>query len=333
MLSINRDSGLEITDQLEGLHLSTDSYGKDPSKIHEIGNRDSGFDAEDQVDSCYSPCKLKDSKCEEPSQFEDPAYYSVPETELVHALFEQDDDGDNNLHMAIIHRNVTMAEAIVDMCPSADLLNLQNDFRQTALHLAVLTNLPPLTRRLVVKGARLETRDRNGNTALHLACKHGFEACVEMLTTPLSQEERKSVPYDLPPRSIPQDLTINNYEGEPCLHVCLKAPAVHRIRLICYLIQRCGANVNIMEGKGGRTLLHEAASCNDAQLAEFLLHQVNIQVDSRTYGGHTPLILAKSGCHEDIACKLMVRGADPYALFEVESDTESEDSMDSAVFG
>jgi ankyrin repeat protein len=121
--------------------------------------------------------------------------------------------------MAVIHRNADMAEAIIELCPCAEWLDLENfDFRQTALHLAVLTDQPSLVRKLVVSGARLEKRDRNGNTALHLACKHGFESCIEMLTSPLTPREQAQVPYAaVSTRPIPQDLTIKNYEGEVVL--------------------------------------------------------------------------------------------------------------------
>lgn len=117
-----------------------------------------------------------------------------------------------------------MSAKIIELAPSADFLNLKNNLRQTALHLAVLTNQPHIVRLLVVYGADLEVRNRDGNTPLHLACMHGFEGCIEQLTTPMQRHEISAVSHALPLRRIPQDLLIKNYEGlfYFCFHLACK---------------------------------------------------------------------------------------------------------------
>merc|ERR1711976_252562 len=86
---------------------------------------------------------------------------------------------------------------------------------------------------------------------------------------------------------------------------------------------------NTPEGKGGRTLLHESADTGNKALAEFLLAQRNIRVDACTYGGYTPLRLARSrGCAEVVQL-LLAHGADQSQLDDYDSFSESDDdSMD-----
>ena len=98
-------------------------------------------------------------------------------------------------------------------------MDLQNTLLQSPLHLTILTKLTSgdLVRKLLAAGATPDLRDRNGNTALHLACKAGDFKAVCDLTTPLSDDEVTSVTYDLPPSyrfCIPQDLNLRNYEGK-----------------------------------------------------------------------------------------------------------------------
>ena len=54
------------------------------------------------------------------------------------------------------------------------ILDIKNKVSQTPLHLATLTNQVRVARRLVVGGADVESRDRFGNTPLHIACREGY---------------------------------------------------------------------------------------------------------------------------------------------------------------
>jgi len=73
---------------------------------------------------------------------------------------------------------------------SASLLDLQNfEFRQTALHLAVITDQPSVVRLLINCGASPDIRDRHGNTPLHLACSRGLTGCIIEMMRVFSVEE------------------------------------------------------------------------------------------------------------------------------------------------
>lgn len=60
---------------------------------------------------------------------------------------------------------------------------------QTPLHLAVITKQPFIVRKLLLAGANIDLRDRNGKTALHLACERGDELCVKEITRPLLEKD------------------------------------------------------------------------------------------------------------------------------------------------
>lgn len=87
---------------------------------------------------------------------------------------------------------------------------------QSPLHLAVLTHQTRLVRRLVVSGADVARVDRNGNTALHLACGAGYLDCVRALTEPVTVNEMSAAGVRNPSltRQLPQDLDESNYDGK-----------------------------------------------------------------------------------------------------------------------
>ena len=118
------------------------------------------------------------------------------------------------MHIAIIQGS-NVSHALVNAASeiSPELLNIQNLLGQTALHLAVLTKQHSLLRRLVLKGAALDARDRNGNTALHLACRDGSMPCIYELLRPLTTQEYKEASVSCF-TNYPQDLTLKNYDGK-----------------------------------------------------------------------------------------------------------------------
>jgi len=100
---------------------------------------------------------------------------------------------DRKLHLAVISQNVDAVMYLVMAtlsCGVMSLLDLQNyEFRQTALHLAVITNQPSVVRLLVNCGASSDVRDQRGNTALHLACSRGLVQCVVEMVREFTTEE------------------------------------------------------------------------------------------------------------------------------------------------
>lgn len=67
---------------------------------------------------------------------------------------------------------------------------------QTALHLAVIMEQPHIVEKLLKAGCDPRVVDRNGNTALHIACRRGSLTCFAVLTQINTQHLRSilSVP-------------------------------------------------------------------------------------------------------------------------------------------
>ena len=119
------------------------------------------------------------------------------------------------LHLLIVHGETDRVEQIIESCPSWTLLNIRNELGQTGLHLAVLTNQPLIARKLLIHGAALDIRDRQGNTPLHLACRDGLLDCAVALTRKLKRKETTEVKnYPVPFQQIPQPADLRNYNGK-----------------------------------------------------------------------------------------------------------------------
>ena len=103
---------------------------------------------------------------------------------------------------------------LISLVKDPDLLNIQNNFQQTPIHLAVITKQPLLVRKLMAAGAQVDVPDRNGNTALHLASREGSTLITKALVEPITKEERDEVEYEIPYVRIPQNLEARNYDGK-----------------------------------------------------------------------------------------------------------------------
>jgi len=73
---------------------------------------------------------------------------------------------------------------------------------QTPLHLAVITHQMSIVKKLIEGGADVNLMDRNGQTALHLACQDGDINCVHVIRD-VTQGNRVQIRLDL-----------KNFQGE-----------------------------------------------------------------------------------------------------------------------
>lgn len=244
--------------------------------------------------------------------------------------FTQDEEGDTQLHIAIIQGFIEVEYSLIRMVPHPFYLNIPNDVCQTPLHLAVLTHQARIARCLVVAGANVDVRDRRGNTALHLACQIGDLECVKALLEPITVAETNTanLQYEAVMQQLPQNLEERNYDGQMCVHLAAIGGHVDVLRHLIWF----GANINARDGKSGRTALHYAVEFGIHRVIKFLLEEYpigpsGVQLEMPTYAGYTAYQLAT--CIDSaLARELADKGAHPMGLpDDEESDSDSDEEM------
>jgi len=191
-------------------------------------------------------------------------------------LFEPDEDGDIQLHMAIASSHFDVADTLIRLCPAPAYLSIQNRQSYAPLHIAVLQNQPAIVRSLIVHGASVTSCDREGNTPLHLAAIRGYLECGEALLKPISVQEVQSsvhVNKQLNPGVLagshkPEEVVDRcNYFGEQCVHLAAMGGHCRFLQFLCWN----NADMNAQEGRGGRTALHFAVGARSLEAAHCLV--------------------------------------------------------------
>jgi len=178
------------------------------------------------------------------------------------------------LHIAVVQGALPVVDRLLgvmqQMGVSIDTLN--ND-RQTALHLAIITNQSEAARLLLDQKASVNISDRHGNGLIHLSVKYRSLDCLRLFLG----ENMNTRGHGLG-----LDLNALNYEGLTPLHLAVRLGG--RCDVIATLLQ-AGADVNALDGKNGRSALYFAAEANDLEAARVLLS-----------GGADPSLGSYSGC-------------------------------------
>ncbi|KAH3838807.1 hypothetical protein DPMN_112222 [Dreissena polymorpha] len=174
-----------------------------------------------------------------------------------------------------------------------------------------------IVRQLVCAGADVTAFDRNGNTPLHKACQDGFYEIARYLLEPVRYSEIQCNPYDIPYKKIPQDFDIANYDGLTCLHLAVMNKHMDILQL---LIER-DVDLNMIERKAGRTVLHMACIRGDVKLVRMFMHVRTCNMDARTYSGYTPLDLARD-YNQDGVYTILAAAGSKHSAESVDSDSD-----------
>ncbi|XP_062348967.1 nuclear factor NF-kappa-B p105 subunit isoform X2 [Cinclus cinclus] len=239
-----------------------------------------------------------------------------------HLTAVQDDNGDNVLHLAIIHLHAELVKNLLEVMPDLnynDIINMRNDLYQTPLHLAVITKQARVVEDLLKAGADVSLLDRHGNSVLHLAATEGDDKILSLLL----RHEKVSPMVNLP-----------NGEGLNAIHMVVMANSMSCLK---HLIAS-GVNINAQEQKSGRTALHLAVEQENIPLAGCLLLEGDADVDSTTYDGTTPLHIAAGRGSTKLAAVLKAAGANPHIenfepLFDLDDVKDGEDDDEGIVPG
>ncbi|KFQ45890.1 Nuclear factor NF-kappa-B p105 subunit, partial [Nestor notabilis] len=231
-----------------------------------------------------------------------------------HLTAVQDDNGDNVLHLAIIHLHTKLVRDLLEVMADLnynDIINMRNDLYQTPLHLAVITKQAEVVEDLLKAGADVSLLDRHGNSVLHLAAAEGDDKILGLL---------------LKHKKISTMVNLSSGEGLSAIHMVVMANSMSCLKQLI----AAGVNVNAQEQKSGRTALHLAVEQENIPLAGCLLLEGDADVDSITYDGTTPLHIAAARGSTKFAAVLKAAGANPHIenfepLFDLDDVKDDED--------
>nr|XP_046267972.1 nuclear factor of kappa light polypeptide gene enhancer in B-cells inhibitor, alpha b [Scatophagus argus] len=219
------------------------------------------------------------------------------------------EDGDTLLHLAIIHEAKDYIWKMIDLSRNTNFLNAQNDQRQTPLHLAVITNQADVCQRLLLSGCDPTLVDDNGDTPLHMACRHGNLLCFSVIT------------QNCQPGHLHTVMAACNYHGQNCLHLA----SVQGFLSLVESMVDLGADINAKEQRNGRSALHLAVDQQNLSLVKLLLKK-GADPNLLTSGGYTPYHLTYGRDDDDIRKELYsLTKPDLRELPESESDDSEEE--------
>ncbi|CAD7677888.1 unnamed protein product [Nyctereutes procyonoides] len=318
------DSGIESLRSLRSLPEPTPAPASRPSEgggpqpwTRPPGTAEEPREKEDtdgeRTDSTYGSSSLTEplpllggTEAEDPAPRSPLPAAGALSPQQLEALTYISEDGDTLVHLAVIHEAPAVLLCCLALLPQ-EVLDIQNNLYQTALHLAVHLDQPGAVQALVLKGASRVLQDRHGDTALHVACQRQHLACARCLL------EGRPEPGRGPPHSL--DLQLQNWQGLACLHIA----TLQRNRPLMELLLHYGADIDTQEGTSGKTALHLAVETQERGLVQFLL-QAGARVDARMLNGCTPLHLAAGRGLSSISSTLCEAGADSL-LRNVEDET------------
>ncbi|XP_063314632.1 nuclear factor NF-kappa-B p105 subunit [Pelobates fuscus] len=236
-----------------------------------------------------------------------------------HLAAAQDENGDNVLHLSIIHLHHVLTKMFLDVTSGViceDIINERNNLCQTPLHLAVVTHQTDTVQDILQAGGDPLLLDRHGNSILHLACKEGDDKTLGVL---------------LKHKKICKIIDLPNSDGLSAIHVAVIANSMPCLREMI----EAGANVNIQEGKAGRSPLHLAVELDNISLAGCLLLEGDADVNCTTFDGNTPLHIAVGRDSTKLTALLKAAGADPsvenYEPLYSQESSEDEDLLDEGI--
>jgi TonB family protein len=146
-------------------------------------------------------------------------------------------------------------------------------------------DLADVTRHLV-RGADVNSKDKDGCAPLHLAASSGHKDVVELLIAKGA------------------DVNAKNKVGDTPLHNA----AFNGQKDVAELLIAKGADVNAKDDIG-QTPLYEAAGMGSKDVAELLIAK-GANVKTASSDGETPLHVAADYCQKDVAELLIAKGAD-----------------------
>eukprot|EP01111_Echinosteliopsis_oligospora_P015142 TRINITY_DN5883_c0_g1_i1.p1 TRINITY_DN5883_c0_g1~~TRINITY_DN5883_c0_g1_i1.p1 ORF type:complete len:1054 (-),score=281.45 TRINITY_DN5883_c0_g1_i1:378-3302(-) len=237
-------------------------------------------------------------------------------------------EGTTPLHWACAKGDLVATRMLVE--GAGGIVNGQDLEGASPLHAAVCSSNPDLVKYMISRGAYICGEDDCGDTPLHYAVREGHVATAAALIESLSQ----SIPYQpsfttlpattsasmcslftsqngitlLPPHAQP------NEDGETPLHIAACTGNYHMVAL---LLQH-SAPLGIRDATGWTAVHHAASAGYDMVIRVMADSCVQLQgeaikaVHAADADGNTALHMACEKGFQEIACRLLLLGADPF---------------------
>ncbi|XP_046551542.1 ankyrin-3-like [Haliotis rubra] len=192
-----------------------------------------------------------------------------------------DDDGDNILHFACRGEHVEMVKYVL-LQHNLD-INSRTNTGKTPLMVTVHYGYINVCKFLVSMGANVSQVDDDGDNILHFACRGGHVGMVKYVL-------------------LQHNLDINSRANTG--KTPLMVTVYHGYINVCTFLVSMGANVAQVD-YGGDNIFHSACRGGHVGMMKYLLLQYNVDINSRTNSGRTPLMITVYYGYINV-CKFLV---------------------------
>ncbi|CAD7092513.1 unnamed protein product [Hermetia illucens] len=198
------------------------------------------------------------------------------------------DEANNNecdvIQMAIRtddSKNMIQLLKLIDKFQLNEVLQYQNERKETCLHIVCLFDKPEYIRPLINLGANPNLPDNKGNTPLHIAIEENMTMCANRIIDPQNYTQR----------SVRLIIDCANDDGLTPLHLAVMKS---NQQMVERLLKVGKASTKLCVSKSGNNALHLAIERNCVPIVRYLLENTSINVNEPNLAGFTPLRLANS---------------------------------------
>lgn len=204
---------------------------------------------------------------------------------IMDIISKRDKDGDTKLMLLIIQKYTDLADFIIRQCLDPVLFDVQNNYRQSVLHIAVYLKQKKLVTTLITRGARMDLVDCMGRNIFHL--------CAQSTDLDIFHAIREAAAKIGKPNSLVNLLDSVDYDGCTPFYLAVKSEN----KPFCKYLSSLGVNVNATNPKNGNTALHYVilsnTYSNELDFVKFLIEECHVDAKIPNYVEMTAEITAQ----------------------------------------